>query len=808
VPETDEQLSARFGYAFDMAVTGMAVLSLDHRFVRANAAFRKLVGRSMEELRGLSPADLTHPDHRAADAEGIARVLRGEQAAYVVEKRYVRPDGRVVWARVAARRVDGEDGAVGMFAEATDLTEVLGVREELRAANDRLRLLAEMSDDVALFRMRFVPELATGYVSAGMLALTGRSAEEHYADPTLILECVHPDDRPALAAAMFDKDPPESLPLRFVHPDGAVVHADSRATPIRDETGAVTGVEGIVYVAARREVAEAVRSGDARFRSLVQNATDVVLLVTEDGVVGYASPAITTHLGYDPADVVGSNVFDTGHPEDRPAIRAAFDKAGPGRSVSVEYRVAHREGAERWMHGVVTNLLHDPDVRAYVVNSRDVTEGRALTDELRRRAFRDEGTGLPNALGLREAVSAWTQEEAAFALLRLGVSGLGAIAEVFGHAHAERLACTVAERLRAAAGDGAVLARIGFDDFAVAAEGDGATAVADALLAAFERPFVLDGEPFQLDASIGVAAYPGHGTEPDLLLRRAQRARRAAEERHAGCVVYSTSLDDTSAQSVALLGRLRDAIGAGELALHYQPKVGLGTSRVYGVEALLRWQHPEHGSVPPDRFIPLAERSGLIKPLTEWVVDTAAAQLAEWCAAGLRLSVAVNVTPRNLQDAAFPASVARTLEAYGVAPSLLWLELTERAVMTDPDTAVAACVRLADLGVPLSLDDFGTGQSSFAYVAALPVSEIKIDGRFVGDLAADGANAGITRAIIGLAHHLGRSAIAEGVEDDAALSRLRELDCDAVQGYHVSRPLPPDALREWLATSPWAAPPA
>ena len=806
----DEELSGRFGYAFDLAVTGMALLSLDGRYVRTNSAFRKLVGRTAAEVQEAGPAGVTF-EGDTPDTDGLDRLLRGEAATLEFEKRYRGPGGRVARARVAVRRVDGDSGPLGFFVEAVDVTEITAVREELRATHERLRLVADAAEDVVLFRTRRVPELRHEFVSAGATHVTGYTPEEHYADPLLFISAAHPDDLPVIHASMASDAPEHEFAMRLVRPDGSVVWTEVRSRTIYDTDGTVVAAEGLVFVAADRAVEAAVEAGDARFRSLVQNASDVVLLVGTDGIVTYASPAVRGHFGREPEEVVGTPSLDLCHEEDRPALIAAFYRAGPGRSMPVEYRALHRDGTLRWMDAVVTNLVPDPNVGAYVLNSRDVTERRALTDELRRRAFTDELTRLPNRDGLRERIAALAGEDPEpFGVLRLSVGGLSAIVEVFGHVHADRLVVAVAERLAAVLPPSATLARTGPDDFTVVMPGStgaqSATAVVQRLLSAFEAPFELDGEPFHLDGSVGLAVHPGHGRDPDALLRRAERARRAAAERGRAFVVYSSRLDDTSAQHVALLGRLRGAIEGGELELHYQPKVSLATRRVYGAEALLRWQHPEYGFVPPDRFIPLAERSGLIAPLTLWVLESAARRLYEWRNDGLDLSVAVNVTPRNLQDPTFPDAVAAVVETWGLPPGALWLEITERAVMTEPDAAVAACQRLTSLGVRLSLDDFGTGQSSFAYVASLPISEIKIDGSFVRDLGDGGANAGITNAIVGLAHHLGHGAVAEGVEDEATMERLAAAGCDSVQGYHVSRPLPPDRFLEWVRTSGWYAP--
>jgi EAL domain-containing protein (putative c-di-GMP-specific phosphodiesterase class I) len=287
--------------------------------------------------------------------------------------------------------------------------------------------------------------------------------------------------------------------------------------------------------------------------------------------------------------------------------------------------------------------------------------------------------------------------------------------------------------------------------------------------------------------------------DPTILLRRADVAMYAAKRERSGFAMHAPELDHNSPERLALIGDLRRAIDIGELTLHYQPKVHLGSMRADGAEALVRWKHPERGLIPPDQFIPLAEHTGLIRALTRWVLDAALRDCRAWLDQGWKVSVAVNASMQDLHDADFPDLVRRTLSAHGVQPRYLRIEVTEGAMMADPARTREILARLRSLGVRVSIDDFGTGYSSLAYLKRLPVDELKLDRSFVRDLVTDKEDAAIVRSTIGLAHDLGLDVVAEGAEDLATLDHLAELGCDHVQGYVLSKPVPVQAFVEWLA---------
>jgi predicted signal transduction protein with EAL and GGDEF domain len=364
------------------------------------------------------------------------------------------------------------------------------------------------------------------------------------------------------------------------------------------------------------------------------------------------------------------------------------------------------------------------------------------------------------------------------------------------------LLCEVGERLGTVVGPQASVARLGGDEFGIVLravpERAALERVAQDIGDALERPFTISGTRLDVGASVGSALFPEHGTDADTLIQRADIAMYAAKKAHADHVVYSSGHDQHSPERLALVGELREAVASGGLVLHYQPKIVLESGQVDGVEALVRWPHPERGLLAPDEFIPLAERTGLIRPLTTLVIEQALAQCRAWHAAGWPLVVAVNLSARSLQDSHLPDDVARLLADAGVEARWLQLELTESMVMEDRARAVEVLDRLHAMGVGLSVDDFGTGYSSLAYLKRLPVGEIKIDKSFILHMAVDGNDALIARSTVDLGHNLGLKVVAEGVETPAAWAQLAAMGCDIAQGYLISRPLPAEDLSRWL----------
>ncbi|MGY1592843.1 putative bifunctional diguanylate cyclase/phosphodiesterase [Geodermatophilus sp. SYSU D00708] len=431
---------------------------------------------------------------------------------------------------------------------------------------------------------------------------------------------------------------------------------------------------------------------------------------------------------------------------------------------------------------------------------RDV---RALADS-RRQARTDDLTGLPNRRHVFEAMAGVEAHLAAggtTAVLVVDLDRFKEINDSLGHAVGDGLLREVGRRMSAQLRGGDLLARLGGDEFVVLADDlddTGALALAARLCGALQQPIRLGGMALPVDASVGIAVGPQHSRSAEELLQMADLAMYCAKSTRSGAAVYDEERHGEGRHRLEAVEQLRRAISGGELVLHHQPKLTLATGRVDGVEALVRWQHPTRGLLHPDAFIDLAESAGLMSELTTTVVDLALAQRRAWADAGRELTVSVNVSPSDLVCERFPDAVARLLDRHGVPADALVLEVTESLLVQDRERAVGVLTRLREAGVGVSIDDYGTGYSSLAYLAVLPVTELKLDRSFVAALTGSPRSAAIVTSTLQLAHALGLSLVAEGAEDQATVDALAALGCDVVQGFHLSRPLPADRLEQWL----------
>ena len=436
-----------------------------------------------------------------------------------------------------------------------------------------------------------------------------------------------------------------------------------------------------------------------------------------------------------------------------------------------------------------------------LVPAMAVHRSARLSLEREREALLDPLTRLPNrALFHRRVQELLEDGPRRAAVLFLDLDRLREVNDTLGHHIGDRLLQQVGPRLRAVLGADATVGRIGGDEFAVllpdVVDSAEAVRIAGLMAAAVAEPFRVKELSLAVEANIGVALYPDHAERAGELLQHADVALYLAKERRSPTELYDAERGARSRRSLSLVGDLRRAIDGRELVLHYQPKADLRTGRVVGVEALVRWNHPRHGLVRPDEFIPLAEHTVLMDPLTMWVLDEALSQCAIWWQAGHEIRMAVNLSVRNLHDPQLAAKVAGRLHARGLPASCLDLEITESSIMSEPQRAVETLSQLARLGVRLSVDDFGTGYSSLSYLKRLPVHEVKIDRSFIHDMAADASDAAIVRSSIDLARHLGLQVVAEGVETRAVWDALAALGCDYAQGDYLAPALPAaEALR-------------
>ncbi len=438
------------------------------------------------------------------------------------------------------------------------------------------------------------------------------------------------------------------------------------------------------------------------------------------------------------------------------------------------------------------------------------TRLKELYDSLENLAFTDPLTKLPNRTlfheRLEQAIEEAKRDYRPFALLLMDLDRFKDINDTLGHQVGDLLLQQVAARLRSKLRDIDTVARMGGDEFAIllpAVSDKHATMAARMLLQALRAPFRIEEQSLDIGASIGVALYPDHGVDANILIQRADVAMYSAKNANSGHAFYDSKLDQHNPTRLTLLGELRHAVEQEQFVLYYQPKVNLKTLQVTGVEALVRWNHPRENLLLPDTFIPLLEQTGMIRSLTPWVLNESLRQGQMLQNKGVPITISMNLSVRDLQDPYLADAFAEQLAALQISPRWLELEITESAVMTEPERALEVLTRLSSMGLRIAIDDFGTGYSSLSYLKKLPVNTIKIDKSFVIGMVRDENDAAIVRTSVDLAHNLKLEVVAEGVETEETLNRLSELGCDTAQGNYISRPLSAEELAQWLQQSSW-----
>lgn len=490
-----------------------------------------------------------------------------------------------------------------------------------------------------------------------------------------------------------------------------------------------------------------------------------------------------------------------------------YQLAMTGRPARFECLINPPKGEARWIELSMNKVDVEAGLMVIAV-ARDISERKSQQAILQYQLMHDDLTGLPNRTTLLRNLHQSVEKSKVrpIGLIVMDLDHFKLINDTLGHHFGDLLLVQVSLRLAEVIHDRGLLVRLGGDEFGVLLEGDSLTETYDVAVAIrqsldelFSLPARLVDESandeelvFDLNASLGVAVYPLHGEDPLTLIRHAEVAMYHAKELKRGIEVYSESSDEHDRERLALLGELRAAISSDQLVLYYQPKMNLLEGDLVGVECLVRWQHPKHGLMPPSAFIPQAEQTGLILPLTRWVLREAVRQCAIWQKSGQHVPVSVNLSMHNLLESDLASYIRKLLQEFELEAYCLQLEITESVMMLDSHQANALLKELHDMGVALSIDDFGTGYSSLAYLKHLPLSELKIDKSFVMKMTDEKENLAIVRGVTDLGHNLGFKVVAEGVERQQDHDRLLELGCDVVQGYLLSKPLAVDELNSWL----------
>jgi diguanylate cyclase (GGDEF)-like protein/PAS domain S-box-containing protein len=569
----------------------------------------------------------------------------------------------------------------------------------------------------------------------------------------------------------------------------------------------------------RQLMSESLRRSDERYRALVGNTSDVITIVDAAGYICTESPTTALHLGYPAGSLVRAQAFDLVHPEDLPAARdlLAQSMERPKTAITTELRLRHQDGSYRDFEVVANNLLENPAVSGIVITCHNVTDRKAFERQLQRLAFHDQLTGLPNRAlfldRLEHALARAARGSTSVGVLFLDLDNFKLVNDSLGHDAGDQFLVEVARRLKSCLRSGDTAGRLGGDEFTillenVADEAD-AEGVAERVAMALRDPILVAGHEVFASCSMGIALSLPGGDTADSLLRNADLAMyRAKANGKSRYELFDPAMNSVAIERLELEADLRRALDNGsELCVYYQPIVSLETTRVTDMEALVRWAHPQRGLVSPAQFIPIAEETGLIVPLGQWVLEEACRHVRDWQArfpSAAPQVISVNLSTRQFQHPTLVADIARTLAETGLPAHQLKLEITESALAHDMDSAVQTLYELKTLGIQLAIDDFGTGYSSLSYIKRLPIDCLKIDKSFVDGLGQDAHDTAIVRSVIELAKSLNLEITGEGIETETQHLRLRELGCQLGQGYYFMRPMAADSVDELFARYPKA----
>jgi diguanylate cyclase (GGDEF)-like protein/PAS domain S-box-containing protein len=689
------------------------------------------------------------------------------------------------------------------------------ISARLRRSESRLHAMLRASHDIVAV---LDADGALTYVSPATERIFGRPGSAVLG--TKPFAFVHPDDRDRLLGKLYESaEHPGSTQraeARVQHDDGSWRTLEIDGTNLLDDPA----IEGFVVtchdITERKQAEAELREAKERFRSAFDHAPIGMALIAPGGHCFQANRALAHMLGRPEAEIVGGSISCLTDPNDRLEVASVMQRAitGSDAAYRLEQRLVHADGSPVWvMHAgsIVRGTTGEP--LYFVCQIEDITERRARGELIAHHAIHDPLTGLPNRLlfvdRLRRALGA-AGEGNRVAVLFLDLDHFKMVNDSLGHPAGDRLLEILADRLRVAIRPNDTVARFGGDEFTVLC-----TDVPDELVAhdlaqriatTVAKPIRLaEGEVF-VTGSVGIALSGDELETPETLLRNADAAMyRAKEHGRARAEVFRDDERDRAVHHLRTGNELHHALDRGELRLHYQPIVNLEIGKITGLEALLRWDHPQRGLVHPDDFVWLAEDTGLVVPIGSWVLEEACRQTARWRANGSDVTISVNLSPRQLAEPNLTEDVARVLAATDIDPDALWLEITESALMRDAETAVRTLGSLRTLGVRIAVDDFGTGYSSMSYLKRFPVQALKVDRTFVDGLGREPEDSAICTAVISLAHALGLRAIAEGVETPEQLAELRTLGCELAQGYLFGKPAPADEHGDRPDERIWAA---
>lgn len=796
----------RFRTIFEKAAVGVALIdSTTGEFIRINQCYCDIIGYQISEIQSSKTFQaITHPGDLEEELLNMKYLLAGDIDEFSMEKRYLHKDGEIVWVNLIVSPVLQADSATPMhIAVVEDISERKKNDAALLESEAMFRTLTELSPTGI-----YLTDVdgACTYVNNKWCEMAGLQQSEVLGVGWI--NGLHPKDRQRVAdswQSMVESLGEWGVEYRFVNKSGKVSWVYGVATPFYDSNHQVKGYMGVnVDVTQKKEAEHQVHT----LSQAMEQSPVLVMITKVDGQIEYVNQAFEDITGYCLADVQGKTprVLKSGlTPESHFKEMWATLKAGKPWFGELQNR--RKSGEMYWERAHIAPVLDETgEAVHFLAVKEDITNQKKQEERILYQAHYDALTELPNRFlaldRLTQLIKDAGREGSQLAVLFLDLDDFKKINDTMGHDVGDKLLLQAASRLRSAVPDFDTVARLGGDEFIVllnrinnAAD---AQPVAQALLEKFQAPFCHDGREFVLTASLGISIYPGDGDSAAKLLRNADTAMYHSKEHGRNTFhYYKESMNRDVSRRLALEGQLRTALDRGELYLCYQPLVDISDRRLIGVEALLRWNNSELGMVTPDEFIPVAEQTGLIVPMGQYVLAEAIKRLGEWSVIKKRpLKMAVNLSPRQLKDTQLIPSIRRLLKECDVTANNLELEITEGVLMEGKSFVDAALGDIGKMGIGIAMDDFGTGYSSLSYLRNYPFHTLKIDRSFVNDIITDPADRELINAIIAMAHGLGLKVVAEGVENQEQLDYLTGHGCDIAQGYYLGKPMSWDEIMQ------------